>query len=163
MRSSCPRRGTGSDSCRAVPEIARVLRIAAAVRASAMASIDGGLGWRADRPLSGRLDRTTPAARGVVLPEGSPFDEPERNETSWLLVMSVDDLINLIGTYSAVIVASPDDRAQIEQRGRELLAHHPSTRGQESLAVPMRSWGWRSTRDRDGAHSLTSARWDPCR
>jgi hypothetical protein len=50
----------------------------------------------------------------------------------------------MVGTYSRVIVASPDDRAQRLAHARAgLEARFP---GADTIDIPMRSWCWRADR-----------------
>jgi hypothetical protein len=58
--------------------------------------------------------------------------------------MAVEDAVAMVGTYSRVIVASPDDRAQRLAEARSVLeARFP---GADTVDIPMRSWCWRADR-----------------
>ena len=131
----------------AVPEIARVLR-----DGGRLVVLRNGLDSRVDwiaalRERSGQASAEVRRPRErVVLPAGSPFGEPETREVGWLSPMTVEDLLNLLETYSEVIVSSPEDRQRARVAARAVLTDHPATRGLDVIDVPMRSWGWRSDR-----------------
>jgi hypothetical protein len=58
--------------------------------------------------------------------------------------MSVEDVIAMLGTYSRVIVASPQDRDRRLAQARALLKERfPSA---DTIEVPMRARGWRADR-----------------
>lgn len=135
------------DHERAVPEIARVLR-----DGGRLAVLGNGvtreLGWMTalrEQRFTGS-DEQRRRHREVVLPEGSPFGPGERHEVRWQQQMSVDDLLNLLETFSRVITATPQERQELRERARTILQTHPDTSGREQLDVPMRSWGWRADR-----------------
>ena len=133
------------DPERAVPEIARVLRDGGrlgVLRNSPDSRVDwvGALRQRKD------ADQRERPRHDVRLPQGAPFAEPSIQESTWLSPMSVDDVLNLLSTYSEVIVDSPQGRRQTRERAASVLAEHPQTRGRDVLDVPMVSWAWRADR-----------------
>lgn len=135
------------DLDRAVPEIARVLRDGATLGVLGT-GMDRSVAWVA--ALRGLHRSPGPGARrwreGLNLPEGSPFETPERHHLRWTQEMPVDDVLSLLGTYSAVIVAPPADQELITEHARALLAEHPATRGRDPIPVPMGTYAWRATR-----------------
>jgi SAM-dependent methyltransferase len=138
------------DPDRAVPEIGRVLR-------------DGGrfgLIWTSrDREVDWvrNLDRlpgqdTSQAESAnrfrrrldVVLPEPQIFHNIGRETFAFVRTMTVEDVVAMLGTYSRVIVASPDDRAQRLAEARAAMeARFP---GADAIDIPMRAWCWRADR-----------------
>jgi ubiquinone/menaquinone biosynthesis C-methylase UbiE len=126
------------DPERAVAEITRVLR-------------DGGrLGlMRRDRPADG--DGNTAAGlggrapwRAAVMPAGPDLGSPETESFTFTRAMTIDALIEQLGTYSGVITASPADRAAGLDRARAALEElFP---GAAQIEVPMRTRCWRATR-----------------
>ena len=138
------------DGERATPEIGRVLR-------------DGGrfgLIWTSrDREVDWvrNLDRlpgqdTSDAESAdrirrrldVVLPEPPIFHDIARETFRFVRTMTVEDVVAMIGTYSRVIVASPDDRTRTLTQARAALAvRFP---GADTSEVPMRAWCWRADR-----------------
>jgi SAM-dependent methyltransferase len=139
------------DPPRAVPEVARVLR-------------DGGrlaLIWTSrDREVEWvrSLDRlrTTPdrepaqqalaqrRPRDVLLPESSPFVNVTTASFTFSRAMTLDDLVQWVGTYSGVLTAPPDERDAGLRRVRHVVADRF---GEDAVVdVPMRSWCWRADR-----------------
>jgi SAM-dependent methyltransferase len=137
------------DDSRAVPEIARVLR-------------DGGrfgvLWTSRDREVDwvGELDRlpgeetsgAAPADRfrrlDVVLPDPPVFGNVARETFRFVRTMTVDDFVAMLGTYSRVIVASPNDRARrLDQARAALATRFP---GANVIDVPMQARCWRADR-----------------
>ena len=135
------------DPERAVPEIGRVLR-------------DGGrfgLIWTSrDREVDwvvglDRLpgDEASEAERfrrhlDVVLPDPQIFGDIARETFRFVRTMSVEDVIAMLGTYSRVIVASPQDRDRRLAQARALLKERfPSA---DTIEVPMRARCWRADR-----------------
>jgi SAM-dependent methyltransferase len=137
------------DDKRAVPEIARVLR-------------DGGrfgvLWTSRDREMDWvrNLDRLpgeeTSAANAadrfgrldVVLPDRPIFGNVARETFRFVRTMTVDDVVAMVGTYSRVIVASPDDRERrLAQARAALQARFP---GSDVIDVPMQARCWRADR-----------------
>ena len=131
----------------AVPEIARVLRDRG--RLGVLRNgLDARVDWIAalrERPGQTEGEGRRPRHQ-VVLPAGSPFAEPQEREVSWFSPMTVEDLLNLLETYSQMIISSPEDRQRARVAARAVLTDHPDTRGLDVIDVPMRSWGWRSDR-----------------
>ncbi len=138
------------DPERAVPEIGRVLR-------------DGGrfgLVWTSrDRDVDWirNLDRLPgqdtcepePIDRfrrrvDFVLPEPRIFHNIELENFRFVRTMSIQDVVAMLGTYSGVIVASADDRAQRLAQARAALEERFP--GAEAIDVPMRAWCWRANR-----------------
>jgi SAM-dependent methyltransferase len=134
----------------AVPEIARVLR-------------DGGrLGvlWTSrDRDVEwvGELDRLPqdPAPdvdaearhrrlRDVDAAAGDRFERTDRASFPFIRQMSVDDVVAMAATYSAVITASAEDRAAVLAKARSAVEKQFG--GADVVAFPMRTWAWRADR-----------------
>jgi hypothetical protein len=58
--------------------------------------------------------------------------------------MTVDDIVAMLATYSRVIIASPDDRAQRLDNARAILTERFP--GADVIDVPMQSRCWRADR-----------------
>ena len=139
------------DPERAVPEIARVLP-------------DGGrfgLIWNSrDREVDwireidvlreppGSPDPTGPRSRfrnrDVILPADHDFTDIETASFTFTKTVAIDDFAPMIGTYSRIITASEQERAEIFSRVRSAIeARFP---GAAEVELPMRSLCWRATR-----------------
>jgi SAM-dependent methyltransferase len=92
-------------------------------------------------------DRGSPRRRHreVALPPGSPFGPAEIAEFTFRRVMTVDDFVASLGTYSGVITASPEDQAVTLDRVRAALEQRFP--GADEIDVPMRSLCWRADRE----------------
>jgi SAM-dependent methyltransferase len=144
------------DPARAVPEVARVLRDGG--RLGVMwTSRDREVGWvhqleprRRDADgerAGGERDgarQEWPQRRELTLPAGGLFGAVETASFRFSLTMTVDRLADLLGTYSGVITASPDDRAAALDWARATLRERFP--GRDEIDVPMRSWCWRADR-----------------
>ncbi|OBG18658.1 class I SAM-dependent methyltransferase [Mycobacterium sp. 852002-51057_SCH5723018] len=138
------------DHERAVPEIGRVLRdggrfgviwtsrdrevdwVRNLVRLPSVDSSDA----QPDDRIRRRLD--------VVLPEPPIFHNIARETFRFVRTMTVADVVAMLGTYSGVIVASPDDRARkLADAGAALAERFP---GADVIDVPMRASCWRADR-----------------
>jgi SAM-dependent methyltransferase len=145
------------DPERAVPEIGRVLR-------------DGGrfgLIWTSrDREVDwvrnlDRLPGQDPVGAESAdrfrrrldfdLPEPRIFHNIARETFGFVRTMAVEDVVAMLGTYSRVIIASPDDRAQRLAEARAALdARFP---GADEIDIPMRALCWRADRIPRGGKS----------
>jgi hypothetical protein len=99
-------------------------------------------GQQADR-IRRRLD--------VVLPQPPIFDHVAREVFRFVRTMTVDDVVAMLGTYSGVIVASPQDRARKLAEARAALEERFP--GSELIDVPMRASCWRADRIARAAES----------
>ena len=131
----------------AVPELARVLRDGGRLVVLGNV-IDRRVPWIAALRDAARRSAGRPRAHRdqVTLPDDAPFGPSERHELTWTQEMSVDDVVGLLGTYSDVIVATPEERARVLDAARAVLDAKPTTRGRERLEVPVRTWLWRAQR-----------------
>jgi SAM-dependent methyltransferase len=141
------------DPDRAVPEVTRVLRDGGRFGVL-WTSRDREVGWLrelrwpgppaadadAGPPDAGRRPRT----HAVALPEGAPLRDIMTQTFRFTLTMSVTSLVDLLGTYSGVITASPRDRKAALAHARAALEQRFP--GASLIEVPMRSWCWRADR-----------------
>ena len=143
----------------AVPEIARVLRDGGRFGVI-WTSRDREVGWLRElsrqrdvsRPreqvTAGHDDRAGPRAGGhaVTLPAGAPLGNVATEAFRFTRTMTIDGLVDLHGTYSGVITASPEEREAGLARARAALEQRfPDAR---EIDVPMRAWCWRADRAR---------------
>jgi SAM-dependent methyltransferase len=82
--------------------------------------------------------------REVTLPDGSPFGAAETASFAFRRVMTVDDVVDMLGTYSGLITASPQDRAVTFTRLRAALEQWFP--GADEIDMPLRSVCWRADR-----------------
>jgi SAM-dependent methyltransferase len=143
------------DAERAVPEIGRVLRDGGRF-GLIWTSRDREVDWvrNLDRLPGQDVSEAESADRmrrrlDVVLPEPRIFDNIAREKFRFVRTMAVEDVVAMVGTYSRVIVASPDDRSRrLAQARAAVEARFP---GAETIEVPMRAWCWRADRIARGA------------
>jgi len=137
------------DPDRTFPEVARVLR-------------DGGrfgLIWTSrDREVEwvqelDRLHRREPEAetsgrrrrhRDVRLPGDGTFAAEATTSFTFTRSMSLDDVVDMLGTYSGLIIADEQERAAGIAGARAMLTELFG--GASTLEVPMRSLCWRADR-----------------
>jgi SAM-dependent methyltransferase len=120
------------DPERAVPEIARVLRVGGTLGVIRIAW-DMRVPWVAElRALdpdprgADRLpDRDRGQRREVRFPPGTPMSPVETLTVEYSRPVTKDDLVGLLGTYSQVITLGPEQRADLSRRARALLDRQP--------------------------------------
>jgi SAM-dependent methyltransferase len=137
------------DPDRTFPEIARVLRHGGRF----------GLIWTSrDREIDwvqqlDRLHRREPEAdtagrrrrhRNVTLPADATFGNEQSTSFTFTRSMTLDDVVDMLGTYSGVITADPQQQTAGIQRARtQLQERFPRA---STIDVPMRSLCWRADR-----------------
>ena len=62
-----------------------------------------------------------PETLTLEIPGGLPFGVPEHRRFTWLLPLTADELIGLLGTLSWIIVMEEDDRQRVFDTARRLL------------------------------------------
>ena len=143
------------DPERAVPEIARVLTDGGRLGVL-WTSRDRGHDWVAELDVvrSPAQPRTPEEARErlsrqhrVTMPDGAPFGTAQTASFGFTRLVSVDDMLDWLGTASQVITADPAERAAGLARSRAALrARAVRADGAEMVTMPMRSWCWRADR-----------------
>jgi SAM-dependent methyltransferase len=151
------------DPALAVPEIARVLRDGGRLGVI-WTSRDRADDWVAEldllRPPSAQREshesepgepQTVTEVRAelerhhlVGLPSGAPFGPAETGSFAFARTMDIDDVVDWLGTNSALITASPADREAGLQTCR--LALRARAHGDSRIEMPLRSWCWRADR-----------------
>ncbi len=139
------------DPERAVPEIGRVLRDGGRF-GLIWTSRDRDVDWVRDLDLlpgdnmsaAEAPDRFRRRHENVVLPDPQIFHNVARETFTFARTMGIDDVVAMLGTYSRVIIASPDDRAQRLDNARAILAERFP--GADTIDVPMQSRCWRADR-----------------
>jgi SAM-dependent methyltransferase len=138
------------DAERAVPEIGRVLRDGGRF-GLIWTSRDREVDWvrNLDRLPGQDMSEAESAERmrrrlDVVLPEPRIFDTVAREKFRFVRAMTVEDVVAMVGTYSRVIVATPDDRSRRLAQARAAVAERFP--GADTIDVPMGAWCWRADR-----------------
>jgi SAM-dependent methyltransferase len=134
------------DSGRTLAEVTRVLRDGGRF-GLIWTSRDSETGWlreiRRDRPARPRDDGPS-RPRSVALPADALLSGIATRSFVFELRMTVDALIEMLGTYSGVITASPAERADGLARARAVVDElFP---GAADIDVPMRARCWRADR-----------------
>ncbi len=143
------------DHQRAVPEIGRVLRDGGRL-GLIWTSRDREVDWvlnldrlPGDEAAEASAAESAAQARrrlDVVLPEPTIFHNIARETFRCVRTMTVGDAVAMLGTYSRVIVASPDDRTRRLAEARAALeARFP---GADVIDIPMQARCWRADRIR---------------
>jgi ubiquinone/menaquinone biosynthesis C-methylase UbiE len=142
------------DEGRAVPEIARVLRPGGrfgVIWTTRDRTEDSA--WMYDleafrRPNEVRDQRKDTPRRmshhAVTLPDDGSFGDLATESFSYTAAMPVEDLVDLLGTYSAVITAGETERQHWLERARAIIAREAP--GKDTVDLPIRSWCWRADR-----------------
>lgn len=144
------------DPERAAPEIGRVLRDGGRF-GLIWTSRDRDVDWVRDLDLLPGDDATDADAPGrfrrlhenVALPEPQIFHRVAREAFTFVRTMRVDDVVAMVGTYSRLITASPEDRARRLASARAALRDRFG--GADTIDVPMQSRCWRADRMARGA------------
>lgn len=133
----------------AVPEIARVLRdggrlgvlwISRDSRTDWVAELNGGRRLVATRRDGGPRQRPNE----VLLPRDAPFARVASQAFTSMRVMTVDDAVAWIGTYSAIFNAREEERAAWLAHAREGLLRRATPEG--LVEIPVRTVCWRADR-----------------
>lgn len=144
------------DPERAVPEIGRVLRDGGRF-GLIWTSRDRDVDWvrdldllpGEDTPEAESPDRFRRRHENVVLPDPQIFHNVARETFTFARRMSIDDVVAMVGTYSRVIIASPEERAERLANARAALTERFAEA--DAIDVPMKSRCWRADRIPRGA------------
>ncbi len=144
------------DPGRAVAEVTRVLRDGG--RFGLIWTSRDRTGWLreiTERARPGGPAESAPPGEGrerrqrmTEMPAGVPLENITRASFSFTRTMTVDDLIEQLGTYSMMITAGPAERADLLAGARAALSERFP--GATEVDVPMRSQCWRADRVRRG-------------
>jgi SAM-dependent methyltransferase len=137
------------DEARAVPEIARVLRPGGrlgVVWTSRDRNVDWvrGLDRLPGSPLNAEGEDDHWRRREPQLSDDAPFSDVAQASFAFTRRMTLEDTVELAGTYSGVITSPPDLRREALVRARAALeARFP---GSDGIDFPLRSRCWRAMR-----------------
>jgi ubiquinone/menaquinone biosynthesis C-methylase UbiE len=128
------------DPLRAVPEIARVLRPGGTL---GVLRTGPERSWVNDLRQGSEEQGSRPPSQ-PSFPETPLFGPVATGSFESARTMSVDDFVDLVATYSAVITASEDERAATLERARAgVTRRYP---GATRIEVPLRTRCWRAER-----------------
>ena len=137
------------DQPAATAEIARVLRDGGTFAVLGN-SPDHEVAWVAEmrRPLASG-SQPDPRPRDVLtvdLPADAPFTAVESRQLRWTWSLPVADVLALLETYSAVVVAGDERRRDLRRHAVAVLANEPGTRDRDVIELPMISRAQRARR-----------------
>lgn len=126
-------------------EAARVLRPGGAL----------GLVWNVRDTSVDWVDRLGAVIRGSAAERmietdsvrvAPPFGPLERRDVRWSRPMTVDDVVAMAASRSYVIALTPEERADVFDGVRQLLATHPETAGRDRFDLPYVTSAFRTVR-----------------
>lgn len=79
------------------------------------------------------------------MPEGAPFDDPERRVFRGARAVTAEQLIGLPGTYSEALTLTPAQRAEYDDRLRRFVAHEIDL-SHGVVELPIACVAWRTFR-----------------
>lgn len=82
----------------------------------------------------------------LLLAADAPFATPEYYVVHWHWHLKVEDLVGLLGTYSALLAMDPDERARYLAEQRDLVRRHAAVRPDGTVDVPFTTVCWRARR-----------------
>jgi SAM-dependent methyltransferase len=132
------------DQPAATREFARVVRPGGVVGLLWNLRDDSGGGWMADLSDLVEGEDTLRGSRDHHPDLGSQFSAIEEKRFAHSILLDVDSLVALVSTFSFVrLRADADD---VYAAVRELVAHHPQTRGRERIDLPYVTATYRAVR-----------------
>lgn len=122
------------DASRAVPEVARVLKPGGTL--GLVWNIrDETVDWVHQLSLVMGLSRAEETMR-TPIEIGAPFGETEERTQAWTRDFTLDELLALVASRSAVITADEATRQRIFAGVRDLVASHPELSGKPTIPMP---------------------------
>ena len=101
-----------------------------------------------DSELAGLADRTLGQDdHALVIPDGAPFDSPERATFTWDIALDADELVGLLDTFSWVITMPGGRRTALFAQAREMLASL-GIEGSATVDITWRTDAYRARRNR---------------
>jgi SAM-dependent methyltransferase len=128
-------------------EAARVLRPGGLIAALWTGPDPEGTFMTQARTIVTRADATDPGLESTVsgelttgfftfdIPEGIPFSQPDHDAFRWIVPMTADQIIGMLGTLSWIIVMDEPDRRQLFATARRLLRDFLGVEGDVTVDV----------------------------
>jgi hypothetical protein len=115
------------------------------VRAAALAHPDDPGAESAARDFAAMTtdDRTRTQTERFEVPEGIGFSRPEHDVFRWTMPLDADQLIGLLGTFSAVITMSEERRSDVLESARRLLRDDLGVDGSTAIDIDFRCQMWK--------------------
>jgi SAM-dependent methyltransferase len=82
----------------------------------------------------------------LEIPDGVPFEQPERTVFTWDIALNADELIGLLGTFSWIITMPEEKRVRVVAEARRLLTELLGIEGEVTVDVAFRAEAWRARR-----------------
>lgn len=101
---------------------------------------------RSEAELDAALHNPHGADQILMIPPGTPFDQPETTVCTWDIALNADELIGLLGTYSWVILMEEDDRQRLFDTARRLFRDALGIERDATLQLGYRTEVWRARR-----------------
>ena len=122
------------DSTRALPEVARVLKPGGTL--GLVWNIrDESVDWvRELTSIMGASTAEETMRTPIVI--GAPFGPTEQRSESWVKHFTLDELLALVASRSAIIAADDATRQRVFAGVRELVAQHPDLAGAQAIPMP---------------------------
>jgi len=135
------------DPARAVPEVARVLAPSGTLGLM-WNHRDERLDWVAELgrimgESRGQDEAADEGNTGEHPHVGPPFTPLERHEVSWVHLLSVPELLDMVASRSYIILLPDAERTAVLDRVRQLPQTHPALAGRPDIILPYRTLCWR--------------------
>jgi SAM-dependent methyltransferase len=82
----------------------------------------------------------------LTIPPGTLFDAPGQRFFTWVVPMTLDDLVGLIGTFSWMLVLSETERAEVLDDARTMLGRALGIEGDQTVELGFRADCYRTRR-----------------
>jgi SAM-dependent methyltransferase len=99
---------------------------------------DGPGSAGADETLRAMAIQGRPADQALSIPDDVPFTQPELDVQRWVMAMTADELVGLLGTFSWVILLPADEREALLSTARRLLRESLGIQGDMTVDVEYR-------------------------
>jgi hypothetical protein len=114
------------------------------VRAAALAHSDPAAESAAkDFAAATTDDRARTQTERFEVPDGVGFSRPEHDVFRWTMPLDADQLIGLLGTFSAIITMNEERRNKVLETARQLLRDDLGVDGTTAIDIEFRCQMWK--------------------